>query len=208
MLKADPLLFPSIHIPVPLDAVYRRLGFKKGITKVDEREKEVIERHIEYAVSLVSLKGAGIRISLQDVGTEVTILETGAEIRSAHLAGFLKGCKKALFIGATAGNVIVDAIQRDVEGGDMTRGVVCDAVGSEMTDAALDWIMEFFNRALTRERARLTGGRFSAGYGDFLLENQRMIYDMLKLDRIGVTISENYILMPEKSVTAVAGIRM
>jgi len=66
--------------------------------------------------------------------------------------------------------------------------------------------MGLFNRLLARENARLTKARFSAGYGDFLLENQKMMYDMLKLDRIGVTINENCILMPEKSVTAVVGI--
>ena len=189
-----------------MGAIYRRLGYKRGITKVDERKKEEIERHIEYAASLVSLKGAGIRVPLERVDQPLIVLKTGADIRSAKLARFLNGCKEVLFIGATAGSVVMEAIRGDTEGGDMTRGVVIDAVASEMTDAALDWIMGFFNRLLARENARLTRGRFSAGYGDFLLENQKMMYDMLELDRIGVTINENFILMPEKSVTAVVGI--
>jgi cobalamin-dependent methionine synthase I len=134
------------------------------------------------------------------------VLGTGAEIASRSLARFLKGCGEALLIGATSGGAVMDAIREDAGGGDMTRGVVVDAVASEMTDAALDWIAGFFNRLLTREQGRLTKGRFSAGYGDFLLENQRMIHDLLDLDRIGVTINENCILIPEKSVTAVAGI--
>lgn len=199
-------IFPSINILLPMGAIYRRLGYKRGITKVDERKKEEIERHIEYAASLVSLKGAGIRVPLERVDQPLIVLKTGADIRSAKLARFLNGCKEALFIGATAGSVVMEAIRGDTEGGDMTRGVVIDAVASEMTDAALDWIMGFFNRLLARENARLTRGRFSAGYGDFLLENQKMMYDMLELDRIGVTINENFILMPEKSVTAIVGI--
>ena len=189
-----------------MGAIYRRLGYKRGITKVDERKKEEIERHIEYAASLISLKGAGIRVSLERVDPPLIVLKTGADIRSAKLAGFLNGCKEVLFIGSTAGSAVMDAILGDTEGGDMTRGVVIDAVASEMTDAALDWIMGFFNRLLARENARLTRGRFSAGYGDFLLENQKMMYDMLELKRIGVTINESFILMPEKSVTAVVGI--
>jgi len=189
-----------------MDSIYRRLGYKRGITKVDERKREEIERYIEYAVSLVSLKGAGLRVSLKSVDPPPVILGTGAEIRSAKLARFLNGCKEALFIGTTAGGEVMDAIRKDTEGGNMTRGVVVDAVASEMTDSALDWIMGFFNRLLARENVRLTKARFSAGYGDFLLENQKMMYDILELDRIGVTINENFILMPEKSVTAVVGI--
>ena len=206
MIVMQVQIFPSINIPLPIDAVYRRLGFKGGITKVDERKKEEIERYIEYAASLVSLKGSGFRVSLERVAPPLIVLGTGADIRSAKLAGFLKGCKEALFIGSTAGSVVMDAIRRDTEGGNMTRGVVVDAVASEMADAALDWITGFFNRLLARENARLTKGRFSAGYGDFLLENQKMMYDMLELNRIGVTIKENFILIPEKSVTAVVGI--
>ena len=199
-------IFPSISIPLPMDAIYRRLGYKRGITKVDEHKREEIERYMEYALSLISLKGAGLRIPLERVNPALIVLGTGADIRSEKLARFLNGCKEALFVGSTAGSEVMDAIRRDSEGGDMTRGVVIDAVASEMTDAALDWIMGFFNRMLARENARLTRGRFSAGYGDFLLENQKMMYDMLGLDRIGVTINENFILIPEKSVTAVVGI--
>ena len=200
-------IFPSIHIPLPVNAIYRRLGYQSGITKVDERKGEEIERDIEYAASLVCLKGAGFRVPLERVEPPLVALGTGAEIRSAKLAGFLKNCKEVLFIGSTAGGEVMDAIRGDTEGGDMTRGVIIDAVASEMTDAALDWIMGFFNRLLARENTRLTRARFSAGYGDFLLENQKMMYDMLELGRIGITINENFILTPEKSVTAVVGIR-
>ncbi|MBW2673305.1 MAG: methionine synthase [Deltaproteobacteria bacterium] len=200
-------IFPSIAVPTPLDAIYRRLGYRRGTTKINDRKREEIERHIDYALSLVSLKGAGLRVSLKDVTSHLVVFENGIEIESEKLARFLKGCTEALLIGSTAGGAVMDAIRGDTEGGDMTRGVIVDAAASEMTDAALDWIIGLFNRLLTRENARLTKGRFSAGYGDFLLEKQRMVYDLLELDRIGVEINENYILIPEKSVTAVAGIR-
>ncbi len=200
-------IFPSIPIPLPMDAIYRRLGYRSGTTKIDDHKREEIERHIDYATSLISLKGAGLRVPLRDVTPHRVVFGTGAEIESDKLARFLKGCREALLIGATAGGAVMDAIRGDTERGDMTRGVVVDAVASEMTDAALDWITGFFNRLLTRENARLTKGRFSAGYGDFLLENQRIMYDMLELDRIGVKLNENCILIPEKSVTAVAGIQ-
>lgn len=200
-------IFPSITVPVPRDAIYRRLGYRRGATKISGSRVEEIERHITDALSLISLKGAALRVPLKEVTPRLVILGTGAEIASEKLARFLQGCTEALLIGATAGGAVVDAIRGDVEGDDMTRGVIVDAVASEMTDAALDWLIGYFNRLLTREQARLTRGRFSAGYGDFLLENQRTMYDLLELGRIGVAISEHCILIPEKSVTAVAGIQ-
>ena len=200
-------VFPSITIPVPFDAIYRRLGYKRGITQVDKRSGEEIERHIDHALSLISLKGAGRRVLLRDVTPRGVVLETGGEFRSGNLARFLKGCREVLLMGATAGDVVMESIRHDTEEEKMTRGVVIDAAASELADAALDWIAGYYSHQLTRENSRLTQGRFSAGYGDFLLENQMIMHDLLELDRIGVGISESCILIPEKSVTAVMGIQ-
>jgi hypothetical protein len=58
-----------------------------------------------------------------------------------------------------------------------------------MTDAGLDWIMDYFNQQLRREGKTLLPRRFSAGYADFNLENQKAIYDTLQMEKIGVTIT-------------------
>ncbi len=199
-------IFPSINMDLPLDSIYRRLGYRDGVTKMADREREGIKRSIDHAASLVSLRGAGLRLPIIGIEKSSIVIGYGAEIRSGKLANFLRGCGEVLLMGATAGDRVMDAIRMDTEGEDITRGVIVDAVASEMTDAALDWISIYFNRILVRENARLTKGRFSAGYGDFLLENQRKMFDLLELHRIGVDIKENNILIPEKSVTAVAGI--
>ena len=48
--------------------------------------------------------------------------------------------------------------------------------------------------------------RFSPGYGDFLLENQRDFFELLKIGDFGVKLTERYIFIPEKTVTAIAGV--
>jgi cobalamin-dependent methionine synthase I len=100
----------------------------------------------------------------------------------------------------------MEEISLATQGKNLTRAVILDAVASEMTDSGLDWIMDYMNQELMRKARRLTKARFSAGYGDFSLENQKAIHTLLRLDKIGVFITDRCILMPEKSVTAVAGI--
>lgn len=49
--------------------------------------------------------------------------------------------------------------------------------------------------------------RFSPGYGDFPLSAQKEILDGLEAGkRIGITLTEGYLMMPSKSVTAVIGV--
>ena len=201
------IFFNSINISVPTREIFRRLGYRKGITRIGKSQKEVIEGYIEYALSLIHLRGAGRRISIKEKSSSNIVLSNGVVFESKGLSKMIGYCEEIILMGATAGDDVIESIREDTEANQLTRGVVLDAVASEMVDASLDWIVDYFNRELRRENKRLTKSRFSAGYGDFTLENQKKICDILEFERIGVKINENYILMPEKSVTAVAGIQ-
>jgi cobalamin-dependent methionine synthase I len=156
------------------------------------------------------LQGAGLRLPLRKKNeTEVVLAgRCGDEVlKSRLLARFLGACDEAVLMGATAGREVMAAISEDVGGNHVTRGVVFDAAASEMVDASLDWIMSYFARELRRENRILTESRFSAGYGDFLLENQGAMFRLLDLGRLDVQITESFVLIPEKSVTALAGVK-
>lgn len=202
----SPTFFRSINISVPRGKIYRRMGYRKGVTRIEEERKREIEDAIEYALFLIHLKGSAVRIPIERIGQFNIALSQGIVFESRDLARMLKGCAEALLMGATAGKDIMDAIENDSKSNQLTRGVVLDAVASEMVDASLDWIADYFNNQLLRDNRRLTRKRFSAGYGDFLLENQKIMYDVLELKTLGVELTESCILVPEKSVTAVAGI--
>ena len=200
------LFFDSINIATPEESIYRRLGYRKDKTQLTPQQKDEVEHYIEDALSIISLRGAGIRIPVQEKETSRIILSTGIIFESVHLSAFLEDCQEIVLMGATAGSDVVEAVRGDSAESNLTRAVVFDATASEIVDASLDWIMDYFNQELRRENKRLTPTRFSAGYHDFLLENQKIIYDILQLQRIGININENFILTPEKSVTAVAGV--
>jgi hypothetical protein len=199
------VFFDHISIPVPTEAIYRRLGYRRRSTKVSDQQKEDVDRSIESVLSHIFLKGAAVRMPVK-IFEAFRIDLDGAVFESADLAKMLAGCEEAVIMAATAGSEVMEVIARNCTDEHLTEGIVADAVASEMVDAALDWIVAYLNRLLVREGRRLTRKRFSAGYGDFSLDNQKIIYELLDLTRIDVAITEHHILVPEKSVTAVAGV--
>jgi hypothetical protein len=201
------LFFKSIPIPLPRKEIYKRLGFIKGVTEISRVQKEEIERYIQDAQTYIHIKGAGLRMAVQEIKSSKIILADNLIFESHHLAALLHKCREMVLMGATAGSDIMTEIEKDVAGRNVTRGIIFDATASEMVDASLDWIMDYFNRTLLRENRRLLKKRFSAGYGDLLLETQKTIHRLLQLDRIGIRVTESCMLLPEKSVTAVTGIR-
>ncbi|MFA5087482.1 MAG: methionine synthase [Candidatus Omnitrophota bacterium] len=198
--------FDSITLTTPLDEIYRRLGYRRTVTKLSVEQKKKVERYIADALSLISLKGVAKRVAVASVSSSQVQLSSGLVFRSQRLAEFLQECDEILLMGATAGREIVEAIQANSAGDNIACAVVLDAVASEIVDKALDWIMAYFNRDLRRASRCLTRRRYSAGYGDFLLENQQIICKTLGMKKMGVVVNERHILVPEKSVTAIAGI--
>ncbi|MFA4915476.1 MAG: hypothetical protein WC560_02250 [Syntrophales bacterium] len=203
----SPIFFDTISISVPHKRIYGRLGYRRGVTRIPSRQQEAVEQYIEDAGSLIHLQGTALRLPIKENDTARITLSNDLIFESRQLAAFLKHCQEVILMGATAGNDIMRAIEKDAASDNLKRSVVFDAAASEMADASLDWIMSYFKQNLRRENKTLMQKRYSAGYGDFLLENQKTIHRLLELDRIGVKITASCILVPEKSVTAIAGVK-
>lgn len=202
----DLIFFNSISVPPAKDRIYKRLGYRREIAELTLRQEEEFDLYVQEARELIDLKGAAriMVITSRDSGS--VVLDGEIVFESKQLAGLLSECNEAVLMGVTAGTKITEVIEHDTAREKLSRGVVLDAVAGELVDLSLDWIMNYLNQKFRRENKYLTPRRFSAGYGDFLLENQAVIYQSLNLSKLGVSITEKYMLIPEKSVTAVAGI--
>lgn len=125
-------------------------------------------------------------------------LSQGEDIKK-HLAD----CDRAVVLCATLG-AEADRLIRVSQISDMPRAVVIDALASAMTEqvcAEVDRLL-----AEQMEGCYFTY-RFSPGYGDYPIELQREFLRFLDAPRkIGLTVTESFLLTPAKSVTAVAGI--
>ncbi|MDO8722663.1 MAG: hypothetical protein Q7J31_10635 [Syntrophales bacterium] len=201
------IIFETITIGVPQERVYRRLGYRKNVTMIPTRQKEEVDQYIADARSLIKLQGTAIRMPIREKSPAGIVLPGDVVFESRQLSALLNDCCEVVLIGSTTGNGIMEAMEEDTAHQNLTRRVVLDAVASETVDASLDWIIAYFNQELRRENKALMQRRYSAGYGDFSLENQKTIHRLLELDRIGVKITASCILLPEKSVTAIAGVK-
>ncbi len=114
----------------------------------------------------------------------------------------LEGCDRVIVFAATLGSA-VDALINKYQAVDLTRALVIDAEASAA--------VESFCNETEREFAKLGIGhmtwRYSPGYGDYPLEVQTDLLDLIDAGRkIGLYAGESCMLNPVKSVTAVIGV--
>lgn len=200
--------FPAITVPLPELDIYRRLGYNRHLTQLPQKQREIIDKNIDEALSLCRARGRYLidGISANDGG--VITSAGGLRFESAALCKLLEGCRQIVVMGATVGAEVVALVRKKIEREEGAAALICDAAASETTDAILDWLQKYLAATLTKTGAALTSQRFSAGYGDLRLENQAQIFQALRLQELGVAMLPSFILEPEKSVTAIAGIYM
>ena len=120
-----------------------------------------------------------------------------------NVHAFLSGCEQVILMAATLGTE-AEALIRRTQKRDMADAVILDAAGSAAIENVCDNLCAdlaayFSPRHLT--------GRFSPGYGDLPLSDQKTIFRILSLDRrIGVNLTEGGLMIPQKSVTAFVGV--
>lgn len=128
-------------------------------------------------------------------------LEGGTRFNSRDLAAYLKGCEEALLLGATLGSR-VDAAIRRLALGSVAEGAAAQAVAAALIESYCDEVQAKFDTGGLAQRPR-----FSPGYGDWDLAEQRLLFPVLNCAKlIGLTLTEGCMMAPSKSVTAVIGL--
>ncbi len=124
---------------------------------------------------------------------------------SRNLGKNLKDCENVLVFAATLGTGADQLIQK-YSRLQMSRAVVMQAAAAAMLEDYCDRICQE-QKEDYEARGLYLRPRFSPGYGDFPLENQKHLLDGLEAGkRIGIKLTDSLLMMPSKSVTAVMGI--
>lgn len=142
-----------------------------------------------------------------DVKFDDGILDLGfAKTASKDLQRALKGCDRILLFAATVG-ILPDRLTEKYNRISPAKALFIQAAGAERTEALCDE----FCRIKAEEYGNMGCDllpRFSPGYGDLPLLLQKDIFSALDCTKnIGVTLNESLLMMPSKSVTAIAGVR-
>lgn len=136
-------------------------------------------------------------------GNEVEIGDF--KVTSSHLSKNLQGCQRAVILAATIGRC-ADLMIKKYSVINMAKATVVQAAGASAIENYVDEVeAEIRNNA--EARGFYLRPRFSPGYGDFPLDCQKEIFQMLECSkRIGITLTEGNLMMPTKSVTAIIGL--
>jgi hypothetical protein len=180
----------------------RYLGYGKNA--VDDKTLQEIQASFRELERLADKKSIYriFELSLKD---ENELKIGNIEICSRNLRTNLKDCKQVVLFAATLGTE-VERLIRKAQIVDMAKAVVMQACAATLLEEYCDELQQKIAEHM-QEQGKYIRPRFSPGYGDFSIQHQKDVLVMLEASkRIGVTMTDSYMLTPTKSVTAVIGI--
>ena len=134
-----------------------------------------------------------------------TVRIDGRTLESAALARNLTGCTKAVLFAATIGPAC-DRLVKRANLKSYTLMSCYQAAGAAAIEAYCDMLNDKITADCEAE-GLYTRPRFSPGYGDLKIENQKIWFDMLGVTKnTGITLTDSYLMVPTKSVTAIIGL--
>ncbi len=179
----------------------RKLGHDAHKT-VDPIITATLDEALDVARRVVRPKGMYRILPALDIAREGVRTAVGT-IKSAmftRLAGMCKGERSIVFMVSTLGKAFESLCDTQTP---VYRQLVFDTVGSELAEIVADLVESDWREEAVRLGLQC-GMRFSPGYCDWPLEGQGIIAASLDMEGLGVQLTTNFVMLPRKSVSAVA----
>lgn len=183
--------------------ILRYLGYKNQ--NIDNITNRLIEDTMDEINFLIKERYIYKFFDISRSKGKLWLRDSNLKLVGKDIKNHLNNSKVCVLIGATIGHE-VDTKIRFYEKISMTKALILDACATVAIEEICDKVCKEIESKLIIDNKVLTT-RYSPGYGDLPLDIQNDF--LLTLDArksIGLTASSHSILIPRKSVTAIAGV--
>ncbi|MCD6267054.1 MAG: methionine synthase [Thermotogaceae bacterium] len=188
-------------VKVPERVISARLGFK-GVGRIPEEFRNIFEKAWRE-ITKVSTPFALLEDEECVWNEYLKVREI--ELKSDLVRKHLKNCEIVTLMVVTLGENVDRKIEEAHEGGDELLSYFLDGIASEF----VEYIAREIEKVLRKDKEPLVGGaRISPGYGDFSLEMNKWIVEILDGERYGIKYHpESFMLIPRKTIASIMGWR-
>ena len=181
----------------------RYLGYRGQ--DIDSETLGRLERMTELCLKAAKPRYTYERYDFEVTDVGVHLTGTDVTLCGNDLKAHLSGARELYLCAATLGHDC-DRLTLRLEARSIADAVVFNA-------ASVSLIEDVSNRAQAEINEKSAGkglsvgGRYSPGYGDFPLTQQKDVLRLLRAEeKLGITLTDGFLMLPRKSVTGVIGL--
>ena len=191
-------------LDIDTEQVLHHIGYDTGHTPSARIESLVKE----YADNICHLIEPSYSYTIRDInsvrGSRVFI-EGSVTFRSNVIAQLLGQCQKVAVFVLTVGSRLGDVVRQLADDGLMVQAAVLDAIGSDAAETLAHVVQDIISKQAEAEGLGISQ-RFSPGYCDWRVSQQKMVFRAMNGDSAGVRLTEGGLMLPQKSISGLIGI--
>ncbi len=202
-------IITDIRLNIDEDEVLRYQGLTNDNQKrVPVEIVQITREEIKQGLHLFEPKGIldSVRIKQISVSKKKIYLKNGCSLQfSNSMINLFEGIDSLIVGVVTIGSSLENQVSRFFTAGEYPRAIALDAVGTVA--------VRFFRDQLTslacqesREQGMQTTTCFSPGSVDWNISQQKNIFQMIPVEKIGVSLTESYMMVPQKSLSWIIGV--
>lgn len=198
-------IIQNIPLSINKNEVLRYLGYHKTKTHITSDINKMIDSLIDECHIWLKPKGIfkTIELSISNNKEIITSHENFC-INASDVVNLFRGSDYLSILALTLGNTLDEKIASLFDQGEYTQATILDAIGSDGVEQLANKINGIIKQEAFRKGYHLTR-RFSPGYGNWNIQAQKDLLDVLGTSKIGIFMTESYMLNPQKSITAILG---
>lgn len=190
-------------IDIKKHEVLRYLGYRSQELSCDI--EKLIDETILEAKKLIRPRYTYKYFSFDSDEKTILFKDMNISMVGKDIINYLSFSKGFYFMAVTIG-IEIDKVIRYYEKINLTKALILDACGTAAIESVADFLCNKLNDELKNSNCTIKP-RYSPGYGDFPIDIQREFLRIVEGEKlIGLTATKDNILIPRKSVTAVASV--
>jgi hypothetical protein len=164
----------------------------------------------EYAANAYNLIEPSYSYTIRDVervqGSSVFV-EGSIVFQSNVIARLLGRCHKVALLVVTIGDYLEEMVCWLSKHNLMLQAALLDSIGSDAVEGVTDFVQGRIEK-LANEQGLVISRRFSPGYCDWDVREQKKIFRAVNGNLAGVHLTDGCLMVPQKSISGIIGISL
>ena len=196
----------QVDIDIDIDSrqVLRNIGYGPG-GKLPARMASLLNDYLENANHLLEPSYSSVVRDVKWVRDPVVVIDGPIIFRSHVIARLLEPCEKVAVFLVTIGDRLEEMVGQLSGDGLVLQAAVLDAIGSVAAESVAGFVQDAIGKIAGRQGLAISQ-RFSPGYCDWNIEQQKTVFQAVNGDSMGIRLTEGCLMLPRKSISGVIGI--
>lgn len=204
------IILPPHYVGVDWDLVKKdvlrseKIGVSEGSERAD-KIRSALSACMVKARSLAEPKYTFEKKNILNIGDDFIEIEGGIRFLTRKIPPFIRGADSLVLFVVTIGDKIEKEAGILTSGKDPLNGYLLDRIGS----FAVESLAERLEKRLRKDYSlfrKSVSSRFSPGYCDWPVEEQFKMVKAMDFSKAGVRLSLGCMMVPKKSISAIAAV--